>query len=71
MKHLKEQPKSEHELELAGPFFAVLFVLMLIGFLVPLRPEYSDRERRKLLCDIKNKKKSGDLEKWQKQYHNV
>ncbi|MBR4474080.1 MAG: hypothetical protein IKS55_10630 [Oscillospiraceae bacterium] len=48
MKHLKEQPKSEHELELAGPFFAVLFVLMLIGFLVPLRPEYSDRERRKL-----------------------
>ena len=48
MKHEKEKPKSEHELELAGPFFAVLFLLMLVGFLIPLRPENSERERRKL-----------------------
>jgi hypothetical protein len=48
MKHEKETPKSEHELELAGPFFAVLFLLMLVGFLIPLRPENSERERRKL-----------------------
>ena len=48
MKHEKEKPKSEYELELAGPFFAVLFVLMLVGFLIPLRPENSERERRKL-----------------------
>ena len=48
MKHEKEKPKSEYELELAGPFFAVLFALMLVGFLIPLRPENSERERRKL-----------------------
>ena len=50
MKHIKEKPKAEieRELELAAPFIAVLFALMLVGFLLPLRPDYSDRERRKL-----------------------
>ena len=40
--------KREHELELAGPFFAVLFLMTLVAFLLPLRPETSMRERRTL-----------------------
>ncbi len=49
MKHEdKNEIRREHELELAGPFLAVLAVLTVIGFLIPLRPENSVRERRKL-----------------------
>ncbi len=51
-KHEKQKPerdhKQDHERELAGPFFAVLFLLTLVAFLLPLRPETSVRERRKL-----------------------
>ncbi len=37
-----------HELEMAGPFIAVLTVMTLIAFLLPLRPETSLREKRRL-----------------------
>ncbi len=51
-KHEKKKPeqdhRQDHERELAGPFFAVLFLLTLVAFLIPLRPETSLRERRKL-----------------------
>ena len=48
MKHEKKHTPDDHELELAGPFLAVLFTLMLVGLLIPLRPDHSDRERRQL-----------------------
>ena len=35
--------RKRHELELAGPFIAVLFMLALISFILPLRPETSER----------------------------
>lgn len=47
-KHEKKNPERDHEQELAGPFFAVLFLLTLVAFILPLRPETSLRERRKL-----------------------
>ena len=51
-KHEKKNPErkheDEHERELAGPFFAVLFLLTLVAFLLPLRPEISQREKRRL-----------------------
>ena len=47
-KNRNRYTKRERELELAGPFFVVLFVMTLIAFLLPLRPETSIRERRKL-----------------------
>ena len=40
--------RREYELELAGPFFAVLCIMTIIAFLIPLRPETSMRERRTL-----------------------
>ena len=40
--------RKRHELELAGPFIAVLFALALISFILPLRPETSVREKRRL-----------------------
>ena len=40
--------RKRHELELAGPFIAVLFMLALISFILPLRPETSVREKRRL-----------------------
>ena len=49
MKHEdKNEIRREHELELAGPFLVILAMLAIIGFLIPLRPENSVRERRKL-----------------------
>ena len=50
MRHLEENKieKKRHELELAGPFFAVLFTMTVIAFLVPLRPTTSMREKRGL-----------------------
>ena len=44
----EKRTKREHELELAGPFFTVLVLLTVVAFLLPLRPETSMRERRKL-----------------------
>ena len=44
----EKRTKREHELELAGPFFTVLAVLTLVAFILPLRPETSMRERRRL-----------------------
>ena len=40
--------QQRYELELAGPFIAVLTVLSLISLIVPLRPETSVREKRRL-----------------------
>ena len=40
--------RKRHELELAGPFIAVLSVLTVISFVLPLRPETSVREKRRL-----------------------
>lgn len=40
--------RREYELELAGPFFAILCIMTIIAFLIPLRPETSMRERRTL-----------------------
>ena len=40
--------QKRHELELAGPFIAVLTVLAVISFILPLRPETSVREKRRL-----------------------
>ena len=40
--------QKRHELELAGPFIAVLSVLAMISFILPLRPETSVREKRRL-----------------------
>ena len=40
--------RKRHELELAGPFITVLFVLAAISFILPLRPETSVREKRRL-----------------------
>ena len=40
--------RRKYELELASPFIVVLFVLTVIGFLLPLRPETSMMEKRKL-----------------------
>ena len=49
MKTPEEKRKNrEHELELAGPFLTVLAVLTLLAFILPLRPETSMRERRRL-----------------------
>lgn len=49
MKHLTEQNiRKRHELELAGPFIAVLAILTVIAFIIPLRPETSMREKRRL-----------------------
>ena len=39
---------QRYELELAGPFIAVLMIMTLIAFILPLRPETSAREKRKL-----------------------
>ena len=44
----EKRTKREHELELAGPFFTALVLLTVVAFLLPLRPETSMRERRKL-----------------------
>ncbi|MBR2808293.1 MAG: hypothetical protein IKD65_04275, partial [Oscillospiraceae bacterium] len=44
----EKRKNREHELELAGPFLTVLAVLTLVAFLLPLRPETSMRERRRL-----------------------
>ncbi len=44
----EKKTKREHELELAGPFLTVLALLTVVAFLLPLRPETSMRERRKL-----------------------
>ena len=44
----EKRNNREHELELAGPFLTVLAVLTLVAFILPLRPETSMRERRKL-----------------------
>ncbi len=46
--HEKQNPRRERELELAGPFLVVLFVMTVVAFLIPLRPETSMRERRQL-----------------------
>lgn len=40
--------QQRHELELAGPFIAVLTVLSVISLILPLRPETSVREKRRL-----------------------
>ena len=40
--------QQRHEVELAGPFIAVLTVLSVISLIVPLRPETSVREKRRL-----------------------
>ena len=40
--------QQRHELELAGPFIAVLTVLTIISLVLPLRPETSVREKRRL-----------------------
>ena len=40
--------RRERELELAGPFLAVLAVLTVVAFVLPLRPSTSQRERRAL-----------------------
>ena len=40
--------RKRHELELAGPFIAVLSMLALISLILPLRPETSVREKRRL-----------------------
>ena len=45
---IEKNIRERHERELAGPFIAVLAVLTVIAFLVPLRPETSMREKRKL-----------------------
>ena len=40
--------RKRHEQELAGPFLAALVILTVIAFVLPLRPETSMREKRKL-----------------------
>ena len=40
--------QQRYEVELAGPFIAVLTVLSVISLIVPLRPETSVREKRRL-----------------------
>ena len=48
MHQTEQNIRRRHELELAGPFVVVLAVLTLIAFIVPLRPETSMREKRRL-----------------------
>lgn len=40
--------QQRHEVELAGPFIAVLTILSAISLILPLRPETSVREKRRL-----------------------
>ena len=40
--------QQRHEVELAGPFIAVLTILSVISLILPLRPETSVREKRRL-----------------------
>ncbi len=56
-KHEKKRPSreeiragldAERDRESAAPFLVVLFLLAVVSFLIPLRPENSVRERRKL-----------------------
>ena len=48
MHQTEQNIRRRHELELAGPFVVVLAVLTLIAFIIPLRPETSMREKRRL-----------------------
>ena len=47
-KQTEQNTVQRHELELAGPFLVALFIMALIAFIIPLRPETSMREKRKL-----------------------